>query len=65
MGLDAFLFEGADELLAKAVLLRCVRDDIILSKTVAAHDADVLPGTIDEAVIVSQPQRGTGAFHWR
>ena len=50
----AFLFEGADEPLAQAVLLGRVGSDVFLREAVVAHEGAVGSRAEDEAVVVAQ-----------
>lgn len=52
---DALFFEGADEALATAVLLGCIRGDVFLFEAVAADGGAVEAGAKDEPVDEAQP----------
>ena len=50
----AFLFEGADEPLAQAVLLGRVGSNVFLRETVVAHESTVGSRAKDKAVVMAQ-----------
>ncbi len=61
MTMHALLFQRSDNAFDHAVLLRAVRRDELLAKTVAAHDPRVGPRGEDQAVIRPQQERPVDA----
>ncbi len=51
LAMDALLFQGPDHTLDYAVLLRAVRRDKLLPKTVAFHQGRVFSACEDQAIV--------------